>query len=188
MNTRACEHLDGYLGGWLDPNESTVFEAHLADCSACRDAIAESRWIDNLVRNATNQLTNAPDGLVERIKRANRKLVVRRRLKWSLVSVSAAAIVLTVSMWPATNRPAAPGPPGPLAAQDTPTPTVVEATAARPLVRVTFQPRSSVIALPVETKNVNVSVFWVYPTIGERKQANSESMPRSSRVEPRSNT
>ena len=54
-----CGKLDAYFDGELAPSEQATFNAHLAACAACREAIEQQRWVDELLRSddAAQQLS-----------------------------------------------------------------------------------------------------------------------------------
>ena len=76
MNFAQCEHLDAYVGGWLPDEQTIAFEAHLADCAACREEIDQQRRIDRLLCEGTKRLEAVPAELVDRIER---QIAVRHR-------------------------------------------------------------------------------------------------------------
>ena len=69
MDTGPCDHLDDYLAGGLSADEAARFEAHLADCPACREEVAHGQRIDRLLAQGSRRLEPVPPSLVDRIER-----------------------------------------------------------------------------------------------------------------------
>ena len=77
MTAPRCDQLDEYLCGWLPPDEAARFEAHLADCAACREECALQRRIDRMLADGNASFAPVPAGLRSRIDRGIR--AARRR-------------------------------------------------------------------------------------------------------------
>ena len=97
MNDPACDRLDDYLGGWLDGPARTEFEAHLEQCSACRQQAEQQRQLDALLSRAGSHLEDIPPVLIKRIERRLRE-ARQRRLVASAASGLAAAALLILSV------------------------------------------------------------------------------------------
>lgn len=159
MKSPLCDLLDGYLGEWLSGEEQAQFAAHLEQCAACRQSVAEEQRLNALLVQAI-ETEPLPAGLIERIeKKLNRPQ--RRRLAMWVAGISAAAAVLlgTVLLLLSKRAPET---------QSFPAPVVEvrpEPPATPPAVAVTFPRSSEVIALPMPSKNPTVTIIWVYPTV-----------------------
>ena len=174
MSIPECDRLDDYLLDGLSEEEASAFEAHLAGCSTCRDELEHQRRIDGLLAQGTGRFEAVPRWLIDRIEgrvhRSARRRVVRLAggLSAAALAVSALAVWLTVGgLGPGNNRQplvherVEPGddgnqvdPPG----GPTPRP--------QPVASVSIADPSAAILVPVETKQPNVSIVWIYPTVG----------------------
>jgi Putative zinc-finger len=97
--TVVCDSAAAYVLGALPAGERSEFEAHLAQCPDCRQAVSELAGIPGLLsRVSADDLVDpvpVPDTLVPGLLRAVRRSGRRRRV---LVGVlSAAAVVLAVA-------------------------------------------------------------------------------------------
>ena len=179
MDTRPCDHLDDYLAGWLSADATASFEAHLADCPACREEVAHGQRIDRLLAQGSGHLEPVPPSLVDRIEGRIRSLRRRRVIRVALGLSAAVAVVLAVGVWlvPQDDG-AAVGPerpPGRGAVAETPVewePDGHEVASPaqppsddEPRVRVSLADPAEAILVPMETSNPNVSIVWVYPTV-----------------------
>ncbi|MDQ0613486.1 hypothetical protein QF046_001127 [Microbacterium sp. W4I4] len=101
-----------YVLGALSPAERAEFEAHLADCAACREAVAELSpavsLLSRLHGDDAAAITAEPDPAAAKlldIARARRRS--RRRRVWTAVGIAAAlAIAVPVGVVALTPRPA----------------------------------------------------------------------------------
>jgi len=96
--TVMCDSAAAYVLGALSAGERSAFEAHLAECPDCRQAVADLAGIPGLLsRVSPDDLADpvpVPDTLVPGLLRAVRRTGRRRRLL--VASLSAAAVVLAV--------------------------------------------------------------------------------------------
>jgi hypothetical protein len=96
--TVACDSSAAYVLGALSAAERSTFEAHLAECQDCRQAVADIAGIPGLLsRVSPDDLADpmpVPDTLVPGLLRAVRRSSRRRRLVMS--ALSAAAVVLAI--------------------------------------------------------------------------------------------
>jgi anti-sigma factor RsiW len=156
-----CERRDGYLGRWLSEVERAAFEAHLASCAECRQAVGEQAHLDRLLARAAEQLQPVPAGLIDRLDQRLRQ-ASRRRRAW--VAGFAAAVVLAVGLALWAWKP-------PAGIDELPeAPAVEQAPRPEPELppakaEVTFTPASPVIAVPVPTSDPTVTIVWVYPAV-----------------------
>ncbi len=157
MNKTGCRQLDDYQNGDLDAAGVTAFEAHLAACEECRRNVELDGRLNGLLASARPV---APPLLTARIERE-----VRRERRFQLLRRAAllatAAAVLVAVMWqsfgqrhesvatPKTAR----------------APEVATVAPSRPEVRITFPDEANVIARPLESKNPQVSIVWIYPAL-----------------------
>lgn len=175
MDVSECDRLDDYLAGGLREEERAGFQAHLAGCPACRREIEQQREVHLLLARATRQLEPAPAPLIDRIEGQVRRSDRRRAVRWSLGLSAAAAVVLALWIGFATGQ-FGPRPEPPPVVQQPRQPPIDQARQV-PLavdqmpqtetpVRVTAADPSRAILRPVPTQTPNVSIVWVYPTIG----------------------
>jgi anti-sigma factor (TIGR02949 family) len=159
MTPSPCASLADYLDHDLTGGEWAAFEAHLAGCPNCRQAVEEQRRLAALLQGAA-RLEPAPAALTDRVRRRVRAVRRRRIAAVAAALVSAAAIWLIVQ---AVMRPKPPAPPGPIAVPSeppAPAPSVVGDQ-----VRVTFP--AGVLTVPEEFETPNVTFIWVYPGLRE---------------------
>lgn len=173
MNTSPCDQLDGYLADWLAERERAAYEAHLADCHACRDQINLQRHIDHLLEQGVEQLEPISPSLIDsieaRIQRFQRRRTVRR-----VSGLAAAAVALILAgMWFVRPKPTRlPKAQAVARKQDVsvgrrqsrilPTRSVSQPNSP---VRITPSDPSSAIVVPVATDDPNVTFVWYYPTV-----------------------
>ena len=177
MSIPECDRLDDYLLDGLSAEEASAFEAHLSGCSTCRDELEHQRRIDRLLAQGTGRFEAVPRWLIGRIEgrihRSARRRVVRMAcgLSAAALAVSALGVWLTIgglgtgnNRQPLVHERAEPGedgnrvdPPG----GPTPRP--------QPVASVSIADPSAAILVPVETKQPNVSIVWIYPTVGPVK-------------------
>jgi hypothetical protein len=117
--TPACGALErlslgAYVLGALEPVERAQLEAHLGDCTACREELAELAALPGLlarvsVEDVLDSLPAAPPGMAERLvermraaRRARRRRLVA--LAGAVAAVAVAALVVaTVDLGPGTS-------------------------------------------------------------------------------------
>jgi len=99
------ELLSAHLDGELTADETATVEAHLADCSSCRDELDATRGVRSKVRDAPP--IEAPFGFYERLARPSRSARPSRRVWPALSSVAAiaAAWVAVVGFATTPQRP-----------------------------------------------------------------------------------
>ncbi len=162
MAGSGCDRLDGYLAGSLPPPEATEFEGHLEGCPACRREVRADRRLDDLLARAAGLLESPPASL--RASLALRVRAGRRRklLAGALGGLAAAALVI-LSAWPRHRD----GPDVPPARLEAAVPAAEKAPRTPP-VRVEFAPDAPVLAFLVETADPDVSIVFIYPTLGSK--------------------
>jgi len=177
--TPDCEHLDAFLVGDLPPAAQSRFEAHLATCAECREAVEEQRWIDGLLQSdAAAMLEPAPASLT-----TQRDLTTRRRQRITryVASLVAVAVALPIAAFSwqllaPTQEHAAPSN-NQLIAPDDPSPSAtlpVLANAPINTNRARFTNRSDTIALSIESDDDNVSIVQLVPTTQTDRRIRSE--------------
>jgi anti-sigma factor RsiW len=175
MTSRPCDQLDDYLCGWLSPDEAGVFEAHLADCAACREARALQRQIDHLLAERTGATAAVPIALRSqvhsRIQAARRRLILRR------AGVAAACVVVLSLVFFATKGITFAPREARQSAQHSPvendvTATTSTASAGPPIqvARVTLIDPSSAIVVPLDSNHPNVTLVRVFKAISVTPQ------------------
>jgi anti-sigma factor RsiW len=164
-----CDQLDEYLCGWLSPEEAASFEAHLADCTACREDCALQRRIDRSLADGNVWITPVPVGLRSRVDCKIRTARRRRMLGWASVIAATAGVSLALGIWataphsfmPRDGRETAQhlsgegnGPAAILPRSEPPVPAA----------QVSMVDPSSAIVMPVESHRPNVTLVRVYQT------------------------
>jgi anti-sigma factor RsiW len=179
-----CDQLDEYLCGWLMPDEAARFEAHLADCAACRDECSLQRRIDRLLADRNASIAPVPAGLKSRVDRRIRAAHRRRMLGWTVAVTVAAGAVLALGLWMRENlslvrRERRETAQSSSATENGPVPVVPPVASEPPVaaVRVTMVDPSSAIVMPVESHRPNVTVVYVFPTIRTDGEGESVRSP-----------
>jgi predicted anti-sigma-YlaC factor YlaD len=191
MTDRPCEQLDGYLFGWLASPLREAFERHLAECVECRRAVREHAMLCSQLTQAVEQTQTVPPDLGQRVAGRIREESIRRRFLWLARGLAAAAVILFVfATWQgAGNRVAELAKPEPtLEVGDAKTEPPATTSAPHPNAPAKIRVLSRAIALPVETKNPSVSIFWIYPAIPGPTTAESELHPNNGKIKLRSKT
>lgn len=97
--TVSCDSAAAYVLGALTASERSAFEAHLADCADCRQAVSEMAGIPGLLsRVSPADLADplpVPDTLVPGLLRAVRRSGRRRRI--AVGTLGAAAVLLAIA-------------------------------------------------------------------------------------------
>jgi hypothetical protein len=177
-----CGDLDDYLDGDIEHERREPFEAHLARCAACREAIEFASGFNTLLRQATNRAV--PAELRPAIERQIHKQATTRRRVAAVVLSAAASIALFVTPWrherPAIRQTA---PDAPAVAKVDEPATKATGTELPPLApQVSVETGEELLAVRKPTKHPNVSVFWLYPTVrvaGEAAHGGKEPLDHS---------
>lgn len=170
-----CHNLDAYLGDDLSAGDAARFNEHLVHCGACRDAVDEQRWIDQILRSSEiAHIEPAPAALHETFLTS----VARRRQKTRLIARSlaaAAAVAIVAAGWTLKlNRQAmlvrepAAGNVASYADLTNPDSNNVAPT------RATFVSNGDTIAVPLESADDNVTIVQLYPTTEAERQMRRE--------------
>ena len=177
-----CENLDPFLSDDLSDEATEHFEAHLAHCAVCRDAVDRQRWIDGLLTSPERiELESLPTALPYSMRTS---IAWRRRKTSALACGLAAAAVLVVAVgWTALLSGQARGPgvremaSGPIGvAEPSPRPSVAGRETGEPP-RATFVGGPDVIVVPVESRHPDVTIVRLFPTYKPSlaSKANGES-------------
>lgn len=180
-NQNLCERLDAFLDGELNAADEARFEAHLSQCSDCREAAAQQRWINAALRS--DEIAEHAAPMVVLAATANTIAAMRRqqRVRRLLVgSLAAAASLALLAAWQMREPTAAPGSAGGPVAMPvdvvqrdaTPrqsrglqedVPTSVKSVA-------TFTAGGNGIAIPVASESPEVTIVQFYSTTeGDRR-------------------
>ncbi|WP_172992243.1 anti-sigma factor family protein [Lacipirellula parvula] len=96
-----CTSLDDYLDRELAGEAALRFETHLANCAACRDAVAQQQWIDATLRSSVAASPIAPATLLtamgDPIAAATQRQRQRRLLTASFAVAASVAVIATVA-------------------------------------------------------------------------------------------
>jgi hypothetical protein len=162
--------LDDFLAGRLPDFERALFQEHLQRCRACDEEIRDYERIRSLLGSADVELGSVPAGLAARIEREVKAAELRRRAWWRVGAVaSAAGVLLAVAVWSATSRRhtrivGADASPTVQKSAPEPAPKSTDLRQqARSPVRLEFDRAADAIAVPIESADPHVSIFWVYP-------------------------
>ena len=99
----ACEHIrqvGAYHDGELGPEESRLFEAHLARCAVCGGELKELRRLSRFLAGA--RIPDAPAEVIERLHEAPgavRERVTLRLAEWLTAAAAVVLLVCAVWMW-----------------------------------------------------------------------------------------
>ena len=102
MNCPDHESLSAFVDGELDPPATAFIERHLEDCAACREFVAEMRWLDTHGRTSLQAVRTTG------WKRAVIPMLTQRSRMTHPLALAATAVVLaslSVTVWVVTNRP-----------------------------------------------------------------------------------
>jgi anti-sigma factor RsiW len=161
MSAKLCGMLEGYLEGSLAGPAKAEFERHLPSCPACREEIEEERRLDALLARAAERLESPPAALRGALAASIRIERRRRALLMAWAAVAAAILIVCGLRF---------GGAGPAGAPESPVhPVAVAPPAARPPVRVDFGPDAPVIGMMVESASPDVSIVFIYPTLGSQE-------------------
>ena len=175
LNPNTCELLDAFLDGELNALEMASFEAHMSQCTDCRESVRRQQWIDGALRANEVAAHTAPLAVLaataEAITDVRRKQRLRRVIAGSL---AAAASVALLAIWQPRAPHLAPGSAGGAAAtpngvvQREPTPRqsrgLLEEIHTQPNIAATFTASGNGIAIPVASDSPDVTIVQFYPT------------------------
>jgi anti-sigma factor RsiW len=142
---------------------------HLDQCETCRHVRIQMRLMTRTLKQFAAPTLGSP------ALRFDRDTDPMRR--WRIPLAAAASIAILLAGWMAVHpRPASTIPPlasgtPPFHTDSPPHPveknvvSLAKSTAPKPEVRVLISPESNVIALPVETRNPNITILKIYPKL-----------------------
>jgi hypothetical protein len=150
-----CERLDDYLAGELVADEQEAFRLHLADCAGCREEVRFQETVDGLLRQAT--ACEAPHGLRRRLVR--KMQASTRRLQFAAIGAAAIAASLMLIFAERPNRrPRDVVQIGPLNSPKSD-------SKRQAVASMILDPSCDLLAVPQVSRQPNVTIFWLYPTI-----------------------
>jgi hypothetical protein len=156
-----CDRLDDYLAGTLEAPEREAFRLHLADCTTCREQVRFQEGLDRLLRQAT--ASDTPPGLLLRLEQKIEASSRRKRLA-VVASVAIAASLLAALVLRRPDRPEV-DPRSKNKVVRVPTNAPVERAQKQDVALVLLDASSDLLAVPQESHQPNVTIFWLYPTI-----------------------
>jgi hypothetical protein len=174
MNCRAArQHVQRELDGELSIAECEALHKHLDTCEECRTVHRQFVTIQTAMRQLANGSQRGSEDLPPPDFPHPR--AIARGVPWRASLAAAAVIALCVGAWLAVghlrtkspvvvaNKPDKIGAPRPEARNPVPGTRNPEPDLPSP-VRVRFAPPSDVIAVPIKSRNPNVTIIWLYPT------------------------
>lgn len=157
---RNCENLDAYLSHDLPGDNRPIFESHLEDCPACRDAVDQQQWIDSILLSpARIQLERPTVTLLDPLRRSFAKR--RRHILQASCGLAAAATLLIAIGLLERSRQAN----GTSKSAETSLAVIEPSRAPTPAQpAATFVSTSDTIVVPLESSSTDVTIVQVYPT------------------------
>jgi len=125
---------------------------HLAECAACREEVRFQETVDGLLRQAT--ACEAPHGLLSRLDRKMQASPRRMRLAAIGAVAIAASLMLMLAYRPSRRPPDVQI--GPSESDSMPQQAVAS---------IVVDPSCDLLAVPQESTQPNVTIFWLYPTM-----------------------
>ena len=155
-----CNNLDAYLSHDLPNDNRAIFESHLEDCQACRDAVDQQQWVDGLLQSPTRiQLERPSVTILDSFRHSLSQR--RRRVLQAACGIAAAATALIAAGLLELNRQAN----GNLRSAESSVVVTEQAHAPTPAQpRATFVSTSDTIVMPLESPSTDVTIVQVYPT------------------------
>ncbi len=153
-----CHNLDAYLSNDLSASDFTRFEDHLGLCEACREIVDQQNWIDTLLQSPLRtQLEPVPDNLIQQHTTATPPS--RRRVLFAACGLaSAATLLIALSLWQ-LNRQALNNP-----SETSNSRSALPPADEKPAPAATFVGGPDVLAIPIASRNPNVTIVQIYPT------------------------
>jgi anti-sigma factor RsiW len=159
MNQIPCDSLDDFLAGDLADDRRRELETHLVDCPACRAEVAEWQTLCRTLRAATETMEVPPADLSSRVERGpifTADETAKTGRTWRVAALIAASL-LAAALFSEVLRPTLP----PDAERALPKTLVAAAKPAPP--RPSIEVHGTVIGVPIDIGNPNVTVVWLYP-------------------------
>lgn len=161
MTNPLCEQLDLYLLDELADDERETFERHFTGCEACRTTAQRQTHLDGLLKAAAESVA-CPPGLARRVRTEVARVQKPSRKRAAVLAIVAASIVVGLAgrlLIEPSRRPN-PQPEVQVATNGAVRPAERPVAAPSPRARVEF-PRS-VMAVPVESGDPDVTLIQVY--------------------------
>ncbi|MBP7933392.1 MAG: zf-HC2 domain-containing protein [Phycisphaerae bacterium] len=100
MSCHKAVHIHAYHDGEASSDEKLAVEAHLHECSECRNLLADLQGLSRMLRACF--LEEPPPGLVNRLELASRSAQDRdvRRLAGWMTAAAAAVLAITLAGYP----------------------------------------------------------------------------------------
>jgi hypothetical protein len=168
-----CTNLDAYLADDLPVEAAESFVSHLPSCEECRAAIAEQRWIDQLLRSPV-RLDVEP--VLDRLMSSVRAAAAQQghtRQRYAYFT-AAAAVLFTALGWIVLRNGASVKPLGGEIVRDATKPSLKSPTVLPPSAR--FVSNLDVIAVPLASPAADVSIVQLYPTTATERLQRLESL------------
>jgi anti-sigma factor RsiW len=198
MDDDACRQRDAYLDRELSGAEQLAFDGHLATCPACREAVDQQQWIDELLRSdEAAAIEAAPLSMSLPAAR-----VRRRRLALAAAAATIAATAAIFFPLPGREgRPTIAQAPAPDASPDSTHVGTGQGSDSRSLATdrnlspgpvlpgrgisvATFVGDGSSIAIPVASDDPQVTIVQLYPTATALRRWQRESELRGHALPP----
>jgi anti-sigma factor RsiW len=161
MDDDACRQLDAYLDMELPSDATRAFVAHLAMCAACRDAVDEQRWIDELLRSdEAAAIETAPKIVALPTVRTR-----RRRLALAAAAVVIAATAVLLFPLPGREGLGEGRPTNAQAPTPDRSPSSNHVATRQGSSSAAFVSAGSSIAVPVASDDPHVTIVQLYPTV-----------------------
>jgi len=146
----------------LPPARQSRLASHLLSCPTCRQIERQLATMQAGLRRMGEPMATSPGAVEFRSPRSS------SRLYFAALTGIAAVLVAAVGLWLATERlQVRPDLASGLAhdAQPGTRTMVVERAPAPPVVRVSVKSTADKLVVPMTTKDPDVSIFWIYPTV-----------------------
>ena len=162
-----CLCLDDYLDGVMSADAATRFDSHLTGCGECREAVAQQRWIEAVLRDEA-AVTSAPEVLLAAAAHEISRERHRRRLRCVLAGGLVAAASVALIAWSWRTPMAAPGSTGgsndQAIVERTATPRQSRGLEEREPAAATFVAGGYGVAVTLESDSPEVTIVQFYPT------------------------
>ena len=156
-----CDQFDAFLSDALSLDERAVFESHIRECSACREAIDQQQWIDALLQSPERVQLERPTATILDSFRVSVTQRRQRSVRAACALATAATLLVAVGLLKLNRQANEPSKPG---AYDISVDETVQAPSpAQPAA--TFVTTSEAIVVPLENPSEDVTIVQVYPTI-----------------------
>ncbi len=167
-----CDNLDAFLLGDLGGDAAERFARHLDECAACREAVDQQRWLDEVLQSPVRAESEpVPEGIVDAVRvsigrRRRRQRVVAGVLATAAALAVAAGWTVWAGIW-SQNQAAGQVAQSDGAAMDLQDTGDSAAPRPQPPERITnavVVGGENTIVVPVESRYPNVTVVQVYRT------------------------